>query len=448
MATISYRIKEPSKDTKTVRDWVNVRVRFQQFEISTGIKVNRKHWSPAKQRVKTMRDADYSDEVNGKLDGLRTFLNKEIVIAQTTDDILNQNWFSDCVKKFFNKPTSKQEDYEIFFVPYMKRFIEKQEKTINKKTGKPRSKGTIKDYNTKLNRICDYEKKKGKRLKHIDLDLNFLKEFNDFQEKEYLLTNNNTLDGFINVYKQVSRDAKRAGIRVSDELEHPDFYVPLQKTHNFALTEDEIFKIYNHDFSKNERLDNARDWFVIGLWTGLRISDFLKLQKSDIEDGFISIFNRKTDIPVIIPLHENVEAILAKRKGAFPRKISDQKFNDYAKEVCKEVGMTEIIDGAKKIPIKAGGKTFYRKKFGNYPKNELITSHICRRTFATIHYGRLDTLTIMQITGHKTEKQFIDYVKIPPKTYAERLKRLWKNQKEHEQNKKLRNDPKENAKHS
>jgi hypothetical protein len=31
----------------------------------------------------------------------------------------------------------------------------------------------------------------------------------------------------------------------------------------------------------------------------------------------------------------------------------------------------------------------------------------------------------MKITGHTTEKQFLDYVKITPKEYAVRLKKLW-----------------------
>ena len=45
----------------------------------------------------------------------------------------------------------------------------------------------------------------------------------------------------------------------------------------------------------------------------------------------------------------------------------------------------------------------YRKKTGIYKKHELVSSHICRRSFATNLYGKIDTLTIMKITGHKTE---------------------------------------------
>jgi len=122
--------------------------------------------------------------------------------------------------------------------------------------------------------------------------------------------------------------------------------------------------------------------------------------------------------------------ILKKRNGNFPRNISDQKFNTYIKKVAEIAGLTEITEGAKliEITVTENGKkeTVFRKKFGKYPKYELISSHICRRTFATNLYGKLDTLTIMKITGHQTEKQFLDYIKITPKEYAIKLKEYWK----------------------
>jgi integrase len=95
------------------------------------------------------------------------------------------------------------------------------------------------------------------------------------------------------------------------------------------------------------------------------------------------------------------------------------------------VGFKEVVEGAKisEITIKKNGKkeTIHRKQVGKFPKHELVTSHICRRSFATNLYGKIDTLTIMKITGHKTESQFLSYIKITPKEYAEKLKECWKN---------------------
>ena len=173
---------------------------------------------------------------------------------------------------------------------------------------------------------------------------------------------------------------------------------------------------------------------MIGLWTGLRISDLLSITKKDIKDGYLDNTNFKTNIPVTIPLHPHVKEIINKRSGELPRKITDQNFNDYIKEISEIVGFNEVVLGSKmcvmldsnnKPLLDKEGNKIYRKKQGMYSKYELVTSHICRRSFATNLYGKLDTLTIMKITGHKTEKQFLSYIKITPKHHAEKLKNFW-----------------------
>jgi integrase len=97
-----------------------------------------------------------------------------------------------------------------------------------------------------------------------------------------------------------------------------------------------------------------------------------------------------------------------------------------------------MVEGAKMIN-KKDEKDFFpnieiisknknRKDFGTYPKHELITSHTCRRSFASNLYGKLPNMTIMAITGHKTETQFLKYIKITPTENAEKLKEYWENE--------------------
>jgi integrase len=122
-------------------------------------------------------------------------------------------------------------------------------------------------------------------------------------------------------------------------------------------------------------------------------------------------------------LHPQVKAILEKRAG-FPRSISDQKFNVHVKELCLVAKFTELIHGSKI------NKETKRKEEKIYPKWELVTSHICRRSFATNLYGKLDNLTIMAITGHQTETQFLKYIKITNTEKADKLKEYWNKQNE------------------
>ncbi|RPG55231.1 MAG: hypothetical protein CBC56_005720 [Flavobacteriales bacterium TMED96] len=106
--------------------------------------------------------------------------------------------------------------------------------------------------------------------------------------------------------------------------------------------------------------------------------------------------------------------MLNKRNGSFPKKISDQKYNDYIKEVCQLAGITEVIHGGKSVNVGTIEKKSYRKKKGMYPKYELVTSHIGRRSFATNYYGKIPTPLLMSATGHSSEKQFLEYIKRDP----------------------------------
>ncbi|CAL2111112.1 Integrase [Tenacibaculum sp. 190130A14a] len=430
MSTISYRIKPPEKNTKKPREFVNVRVRIEEFEISTGIQVSRKHWSQAKEKVKNVLGADYADEANIELSRLKTFLKREEVKLTTQGKNKSQQWLKDSISKYRNQPTSTQKEENIYFDSYFRKYIDNKKNGINKRTGKPFSRNTITDLEVMYNKVKSYQVFKGNnRLKLTDINLAFLRDFIEYMNIELLLTNLNNLNRYASTFKSVIKDARSRGLVVNNEIDHSDFFIPKQKTLDFALTKGEINKIFDLDLTQNESLDNVRDWFIIGVWTGLRISDLLRLGENSINDGLIYIENQKTEIPVMIPLHEQVEFILNKRKGKFPPKISDPTFNKNIKKICKKAGLTEIIEGNKTSPLIKNGKKFHRKVYDKYPKYELISSHICRRTFATIHYGEIDTLSIMKITGHSTEKQFIDYVKIPNSEYARRLKKYWDEQK-------------------
>lgn len=72
----------------------------------------------------------------------------------------------------------------------------------------------------------------------------------------------------------------------------------------------------------------------------------------------------------------------------------------------------------------------WRKAKGEFEKHELVSTHICRRSFATNHYGKLPTPVIMAITGHTTEKMFLNYIGKTAKDNANALQNFWKVQEQ------------------
>jgi site-specific recombinase XerD len=67
-----------------------------------------------------------------------------------------------------------------------------------------------------------------------------------------------------------------------------------------------------------------------------------------------------------------------------------------------------------------------RNKTGYYKKYLLVSSHICRRSFATnLTLMGFPTQVIMRITGHRTESAFQTYLKMSPLENANIIIRDW-----------------------
>ena len=125
------------------------------------------------------------------------------------------------------------------------------------------------------------------------------------------------------------------------------------------LTMDELKLIGSLESRQlGSRLDNVRDWLLISCLTGQRISDFMNFSTDNIRevDGIklMDIFQEKGKKSVTIPILDQVIEIMKKYNGGFPKQLSDQKYNDYVKEVVKLAGIDEVIYGGvvKVIPGK------------------------------------------------------------------------------------------------
>ncbi len=420
MAVINYLVKGKNNMS-------NILLRFQngrKFDLvaSTELKVNPKYWSKPKQKVRLIANELSKDKTNIHLINLKHYILKEFNNDNAKGNNIDTNWLKNNIAVFFKRPTSDKETDKIYFAPFIKKYIEQAPTRFIKGKGKPVSKSTITKYNTTLKKLEKYEKTYKTKIKLSGLDLSFYNKFVRYLSKTEKM-NSNTIGKYIRTIKSIARDAKLQGLPVHEHIDHPKFFAPTTKVTDIYLKNKEINTIFNHNFSENERLDNARDLFIIGLRTGLRISDFLQLKQTNIKEGYIEIETKKTGQNVVIPMHPQVKEILKKRDG-FPNKISDQKFNLYIKKISKEVGLTQMTEGSK---INSKIK---RKVQGMYPKHELVTSHICRRSFASNLYGKLPNMVIMAITGHQTEAQFLKYIKITPKENAQKLQEYWQKQQE------------------
>lgn len=171
----------------------------------------------------------------------------------------------------------------------------------------------------------------------------------------------------------------------------------------------EITRIYYYKFlrqDKRKAKERIRDLFVVGCLTALRYSDYSTLTRENFQGNYIVKRTKKTNVDVKIPIHDYVKEIFDKYSGCIPNGLCIQYFNKYLKVIMKEVGLNDLITYSYTI----GGKliTVTREKW------ELISSHTARRSAATNMYltGRMKTLEIMRLTGHRSEQNFFRYIRL------------------------------------
>lgn len=113
---------------------------------------------------------------------------------------------------------------------------------------------------------------------------------------------------------------------------------------------------------------------------------------------------------------------MAKYKGKFANSLPPAYANQVMNRYLKDLGEMACFDDLVIIKKTVAG----RKQEQSYRKYELITTHTARRSFATnLFLQEFPSISIMKITGHRSEKAFMQYIKMTPHQNAEKLRKHW-----------------------
>ncbi|HYH16298.1 MAG TPA: phage integrase SAM-like domain-containing protein [Flavisolibacter sp.] len=244
---------------------------------------------------------------------------------------------------------------------------------LQPKTGNPYTKATIQVSANTLNRVKEFTEAQKKVIDFETINLEFYSDFTEYLTKTLKLASN-TIGKDIKTITVIMNEATERSLNTNLQYKSRKFSVTSENTDSIYLTNSELKEIEALYLSRNKRLENVRDLFLIGCYTGLCYSDFSFLQPKHIKDGFIETTQIKTGERIVIPVHPTVERILEKYKGQLLKSISNQKTNDY----LKELGQT-IAEG-KKEPVlnESVSRTFTKRgvKFTHsYKKWQLLTTH-------------------------------------------------------------------------
>lgn len=279
---------------------------------------------------------------------------------------------------------------------------------------------TKKQQESAKNVIERYSKVINKKLRFEDITVDFRNDF-----VKYLKTTKhekgdyykpNTIARIFKNIKTWMGAAYDKGLTSNNDFKKKAFGVQKEEVDTVYLKAPEIEQMYNTDLSGSPRLEKIRDVFIIMCCTGVRYSDYLLLKKENIlPSGLIRITTKKTKTPVEIPMHDWVREIMKKYNGEFPPAPSNQKFNDYMSEIVIKSGLE------RDVVITETRGTMTRNKTTKL--SSLVTAHTARRSCATnMFLAGVPTLSIMKITGHKSEKVFLKYMRITQEENALKLR--------------------------
>lgn len=363
-----------------------------------GLSINSKDWSSATGLPK--QNNPKNKNLTTKLKDLSNNILQNLNDANSKGEEIDGNWLSYRIDLYFNRvqEIGKQSDY---LLDSLQKIIDTAPTRKNGKGGIGLSKSRVNGFKGLKRTLETYQQAKKTKLKVKDIDLKFVNDFTEFMQG--LNYSNGNTQKKISDIKTVCLDAQVNGVETSPQL----LKVTGIKTQNdyiIYLTETELEQIEQTEF-KREALVNTKKWLLLGSLVGQRGNDLLNLDDSNITHKrglkLIELTQEKGNKKVFIPFSPKMETLL---NDGFPYKISIQKFNQHLKDVCKIAQINTITKGYKY------DNKIKRKVLGKYEKWELITSHDLRRTFATNNYGEMPTPLIMSITGHATEKTFLNYI--------------------------------------
>lgn len=333
-------------------------------------------------------------------------------------------------KRQNKKPQVVEAAPKIFIADYIESYIQKATGIINA--------GTLKTYGSLLKMLKKYGKNKENRLTFAELTKSKLTGLLKYYIEQGC--NNSYTTKHFSILKLLIKEAISEGTQVDSSFR--DFKPKILKNEEadvIVLSENEFNDLLSLDLSDSNKthkyikdvkgekieqtvsfatLEKVRNLFIFSSASGFRYSDLMDLKKEHIQNGWIrkkQVKGNKTH-KIELPLNNLSKYILSlydELSTPLP-KISNQKANEYLKQVGKLAG----IDTPTEKTIKTGTEIITKL----HPKHELMTMHMGRRVFASLSLAKgIHIQNVMAMTGHKKITTFRRYMKIDEKSKLESM---------------------------
>ena len=409
---IIFTLESRKKDGVLITENVPIRMRVnfasKRIEFTTGYRIDSAKWDVDKQRVKngcSNKLKQSASEINASLLEYYTeiqsiFKRFEVEDVMPTPEQIKEA-FNALHKPVSEEPKPKKEALPCDFFQVFDDFVEDCGRQNNWTDSTFEKFAAVKNHLTNFREGLTFEFFDERGLNDY---VGYLRDVKEMR--------NTTIGKQLSFLKWFLRWAFKKGVHQNNAY---DSYKPKLKSTQkkiIFLTWDELNRLREFKIPSNKQaLERVRDVFLFQCFTGLRYSDVFNLRRSDIKGDHIEVTTVKTSDSLIIELNNHSKAILDKYKDvAFEDDkvlpvITNQKMNDYLKELAEMAGIDE--------PIR---QTYYK---GNEridevtPKYALLGTHAGRRTFIcnALALG-IPPQVVMKWTGHSDYKAMKPYIDI------------------------------------
>ncbi|WP_455079971.1 phage integrase SAM-like domain-containing protein [Prevotella melaninogenica] len=409
---IIFTLESRKKDGVLITENVPIRMRVnfasKRIEFTTGYRIDATKWNADKQRVKngcSNKLKQSASEINASLLEYYTeiqsiFKRFEVEDVMPTPKQIKEA-FNALHKPVSEEPKPKKEALPCDFFQVFDDFVEDCGRQSNWTDSTFEKFAAVKNHLTNFREGLTFEFFDERGLNDY---VGYLRDVKEMR--------NTTIGKQLSFLKWFLRWAFKKGVHQNNAY---DSYKPKLKSTQkkiIFLTWDELNRLREFKIPFNKQaLERVRDVFLFQCFTGLRYSDVFNLRRSDIKGDHIEVTTVKTSDSLINELNNHSKAILDKYKDvAFEYDkvlpvITNQKMNDYLKELAELAGIDE--------PIR---QTYYK---GNEriddvtPKYALLGTHAGRRTFIcnALALG-IPPQVVMKWTGHSDYKAMKPYIDI------------------------------------
>lgn len=421
---VSFSLARPNATKSSIR--VKVSVSGVSMYLYTGRSIETSHWDKKKCFVRSYVGKTTTTRLVMRLKEL------EVGILEALDEYKNgkpkltylqlqeklQKLIDNPLTKY-NKKVEDQIENQFTLTGFAEQFIIDCEKGVRLSPKRQKLKpSAISSYKTTQNLINKFQTRYNKVFYLNKFDQNDIDRFSDFMiiDEEFAMnTHSKVMMDTMQFFKYAVKLKKIPPARLL-ELE---FDTRREDTDSIYLTEAEILEMLSISEFDSPVHEHVRDVFVIGCFTGMRFSDYSVIDPTSIRNNRLEIVQKKTGNKVTIPIHAEVVKILEKYNYLLPQVPPNNEFNRIIKLVGEKLPSLHT-PFTKQITYGRELKELVDLKYN------FLQTHTARRSFCSNEYLKgTDPMIIMAISGHKSHKSFMRYIKVSGEQFADKLEKIW-----------------------